>query len=397
MHGGRTNACLNANLLRRPSAKIARVGRTSSEIARVGRANVLWNSNLLCPEDPSLCRTHECVATCEFEGQTAKTSVKLHLKHLKSRCDPVARNERQTAKTNVKSAFLPLREMFLPCCCLGNFSHQGHSVGLQCAVLLDVFFFACNHLQVRHHICRAGCDRGSRERTVDDSSWPCHAIWRFQYLSHFHPSKVGDLRNSAEHWSGSGKVCEVVKEEGTKWSQVPLSEWFERFGTGMLVPLRCRCGVAAQCCSKVLLCALERESWCRWRVPLQGAACGRCCQRRARAWSGHAGAAAVFRCQLRLQGAARRCWYHSGARALEQACWYHCRVPLQGMLGIAQGRTINSKRSSWFKVPWPWYLLSLPLLIYSLLLLFFSIKTLSTWQGHWQNWLGPLWKTKTGD
>ena len=93
-------------------------------------------------------------------------------------------------------------------------------------------------------------------------------------------------------------------------------------------------GAARRCC-----CAL----WSR----NPGAADGcRCRVLLARAWSGHAGAAAVFRCQLRLQGAARRCWYQSGARALEQACWCHCRVPLQGMLGIAQGRTINSKRSS---------------------------------------------------
>ena len=59
------------------------------------------------------------------------------------------------------------------------------------------------------------------------------------------------------------KFLKLLKEGGTKWSRVLLSEWFERFGTGMLVPLRCRCGVAARCCSKVLLCALEQESWCR--------------------------------------------------------------------------------------------------------------------------------------
>ena len=69
-----------------------------------------------------------------------------------------------------------------------------------------------------------------------------------------------------------------------------------RFGAGRLVLLQ---GAAAECCLKVLLS--------EWRL------------------RGHAGANAKCRCKVLLESATV-----TVGCALEQACWYHCRVPLEG-------------------------------------------------------------------
>ena len=169
--------------------------------------------------------------------------------------------------------------------------------------------------------------RAKRPMIQVDLAMPYGVSSTFHIL---HSSKVGDLRNSAEHWSGSGKVFEVAQRRWDKVVAVLLSEWCERFGTRMLVPLRCRGSAAA---------VPLRPLWCRCTVLLEGAVV-------------HFGAGIL----VPLPGAAAGCCLRAllskgGARALGAGM----RVPLQvaaagcGCKALLEGAAIRVVCALWSK------------------------------------------------